>query len=179
VAIPVFSNKTQEVGLETYFTDSLRVEFERSHLAKIVSKNDAQMIVEGTITRMLIVPIGAQLDYTSTTLLTPNPVINPQTGISSSNPLPSTAILNSQYNITVDVHIDARKASDHSVIWSSDFESQRQFSGALLGTPMSAGGVPGVNTSAPLYDQSARQDTVARLARDLMQEAHDRLTENF
>jgi hypothetical protein len=178
VAIPLFSNKTQEVGIETYFTESLRMEFERSRLAKVTSKNDAQVILEGAIvvtgyTGGVAITGG---DQTSKEIRTPYPITLPPSGsgaaTENTNPLPQGTFLNKEYYTTVTVRIVARKVSDSSVLWEGDFSSQRQFFAPLIGTP-------GLNTANPLYINTSRQETVARIAKDLMSEAHDRLTENF
>lgn len=192
VSVPMFLNKTHEVGIETYFTEALRLEFERSDLAKVVDRKDAQVVLEGVITHLSIVPtLQAQPD--SSDLLTPDP-INPATGQpypdpkalraggepeKTFNPLPKHTVLNKQYSVTLTVSVSARRASDHSILWSGNFTSTRPYNGPLLGTPTLLDGTPGINTAAPLYNQVARQDTIARLAKDMMAEAHDRITENF
>src|SRR5262245_23757519 len=56
VAVPVFANKSKDVGIETYFTDALRTQFERSRLAKVTSAADAQMVLEGTIKSVQYLP---------------------------------------------------------------------------------------------------------------------------
>jgi hypothetical protein len=170
VAIPLFLNKTQEAGIETHFTESLRMEFERSRLARVTSKNDAQVILEGTITATSYTG-GVSItggDQSSKEIRTPYPV----DGAANTNPLPQGTFLNKEYYTTVTVRLVARKVSDNSVLWEGDFSSQRQFFAPLIGTP-------GINTANPLYMNTSRQETVARIAKDLMSEAHDRLTENF
>lgn len=171
IAIPTFSNKTQEVGIETYFTEFLRMEFERSGLAKVTSKNDAQVVLEGVVTSTAFVG-GVAItggDAESKEIRTPTRIPGAP---DNPNPLPKGTLLNKEYYSTVVVHIVARKVSDSSVLWEGDFTSQRQFFAPLIG-------LPGLNTANPLYINTARQDTVARIAKDLMSEAHDRLTENF
>ncbi len=176
VAVPMFVNKTKEVGIEPYFTEGLRTEFERSHTAAVTSLADAQLIIEGIITNVTYTPT-IQLSGQSTGLTAPSshlfvvPVPN-GTPAQQTNPLPSTAVLNTQYQIMVNVKIIARKTSDQTVLWTSDFTSQRQYLAPLLGTPV-------INTAAPLYNQNSRIEVITTLAHDMMVEAHDRLTENF
>lgn len=188
VAVPMFVNKTQEVGIEPYFTEALRTEFERSNAATVTNQVDAQLVLEGTILTVTYSP-SIQISNSSTGLITPPshqfslPAPGPNgvgvQNVPQINPLPNAAVLNSQYQVVVTVRIVARKNSDSSVLWTSDFSSQRQYLAPLLGTPMLDNGTPGLNTAAPLYNQSSRNDTISRLAHDMMSEAHDRITENF
>jgi hypothetical protein len=190
VAIPMFSNKTHEVGIEPYFTEALRLEFERSHLATVTSVVDAQLIIEGTIISVTYAP-GAPITSQATGLLTPVQLLgayqNPPPGgtplpapqVPQINPLPVNSVLNSQYTVVVTVRLNARKASDHTVMWSSDFTGQRVYLSPLLGTPTLGDGTPATDTASPLYNQVSRTDTAAKIARDMMSEAHDRITENF
>jgi hypothetical protein len=167
VAIPVFQNKTEEVGIETFFTKSLRTEFERSHLATVTSKNDAQVIIEGVITKSEFVG-GAPTNRDDTAgLQTPN-VLDPN----YPNPLPVGTTLNRSYSSNLVIKIFARKVADNSVLWQGEFTSSRSYNAPLIGSPQFA-------FSNPIYNQSSRISTVEQQAKDLMAEAHDRLTENF
>jgi len=208
LAVPMFNNKTQEVGIEKYFTEYLRTEFERSRIAHITSTNDAQVIVEGTIVSVTY-GVTSQILPGSSDMQTPNP-ISPRTGkpyprdattglpvcddptavtcpggvgtalpAGNLNPLPNTAVLTKQYSVTTFVHIEVKKVADQTVMWRSDFSASRQYLGPLLGTPTLQDGTPGINSSNALYNQSSRDITIGNMARDMMSEAHDRLTENF
>jgi hypothetical protein len=184
VSVPMFSNKTQEVGIEPYFTEALRTEFERSRAAHVTSQVDAQLVLEGTILSVAYTPTII-LNVQSTGLISPvgHQILGaPQPGATpalQTNTLPSTAVLNSQYQVVVTVRINARKNSDHSILWTSDFVSQRQYLAPLLGLPALANGTPALNTASPLYNQASRVETISLLAKDMMAEAHDRITENF
>jgi hypothetical protein len=178
VAVPLFVNKTQEVGVEAYFTESLRTEFERSKLAKVTSKTDAQVILEGTITSVQFTPtllVAAQPpDYSKPDQYQNLEIVAPDTASATgkSNPLPANTILSKEYQTSVTVSIVARKVSDNTVLWRGDFSGQGIYAGPLIGTPS-------LNASNAIYNQSSRQTTVSRIAKDMMSEAHDRLTENF
>jgi hypothetical protein len=162
VAIPMFVNKTQEVGIEPYFTEALRTEFERSNAATVTNKIDAQLILEGTIMTVTYSP-SIQINSTSTGLITPPghqisvPVPTTVNGVTTNvytpqtNPLPANDVLSTQYQVVVTLKLIARKNSDNTVLWSSDFSTQRQYLGPLLGTPTLADGTPGINTASPLY----------------------------
>ncbi len=172
VSVPMFVNKTYEVGIETYFTESLRTEFERSKIAKITSKNDSQIILEGTITSVGFAPGLLVTDQPRDTeqpeIVAPD-TSNPR---GRSNPLPSKTILSKEYSTTVTVRIIAKKVSDNTILWEGDFSGQGTYLGPLIGTPA-------LNASDAIYNQNSRQITVSRIAKDMISEAHDRLTENF
>src|SRR5690606_19261088 len=52
LAVPVFSNKTQEVTIETFFTHSMIMEVEKSSLARVTPKEESQAILMGEITKI-------------------------------------------------------------------------------------------------------------------------------
>jgi hypothetical protein len=52
VAVPVFKNRTPEVGLEVPFTKSMVEEIERGHIASVVSRDESQVVIEGEITNV-------------------------------------------------------------------------------------------------------------------------------
>jgi hypothetical protein len=179
VAVPMFVNKTHEVGIETYFTENLRTEFDRGTGAHLTNSVDAQLVLEGTIVAVTYAPI-VQINNTSTQLVTPALRLIPaQAGTIIPNPLPGASVLNKQYEVVVTVHVDARKNSDNSILWNRDFTYQRPYLAPLLGTPMLANGTPGINSASPLYNQESRNETIADLSHDMMAEAHDVLIENF
>ncbi len=169
IAIPMFANKTSEVGAETYFTEALRVEFERSHLASVTSKADAQVILEGNIDSITFSP-RVQVTAAGKDLSSPRPPrsSNPD----NRNPLPQGTVLNKEYVVTVTVAVVARKVADSQELWSGSFNGQKIYAAPLLGTP-------GISNSSPIYSQNYRVQTIAGLAREMMSEAHDRMTENF
>lgn len=168
ISIPMFHNKTDEVGIETFFTKALRTEFERSNLARVTSSNDAQVILEGTVSMVTYTGSNpTSLGEDSPGIRTPNPV-DPLTP----NPLPKGVTLNRTYTSQVLVKITARKVADNSILWQGDFTSQRNYAAPLIGSPT-------LTSANALYNQNSRIDTMERQAKDLMSEAHDRLTENF
>jgi hypothetical protein len=196
VAIPMFVNDTHEVGVESYFTQALRTEFERSRLARVTSKADAQVILEGTIKSVDFVPGVFVSGGTNTEELTtpnpaptptiipgPTPTPNPITGIAPTatpipplpkNSLPANTTLSKQYTASILVHIIARKVADNTILWTGDFTNSRVYLAPLIGDPRN-----GLNSANSIYNQSSRSLTAAALAKDMMSEAHDRITENF
>jgi hypothetical protein len=174
VAIPMFINDTQEVNLESYFTKALREEFERSKLARVTTKADAQVILEGRVRDATFIP-QVQVTQSNTELTTPNPAQNLDgTKSTTNNPLPSNTYLSKQYTVAVDVSIILRKVADNSILWRGSFTNSRVYLAPLVGNPRN-----GLNSVNAIYNQSSRQLTVSAMAKDLMSEAHDRMTENF
>lgn len=154
LAVPVFKNMTPETGTEVDFTNAMIRELGRSKVATITEKSDAQATLEGTILTINYVPSGQ---------------------LSSSDPrsgLPNNTLLNKSYRVSVLTRITLRRNSDQAVLWSNSFALERVYDAPLLGRE----GLSSVNA---LYNHSARYQTLAMIANDMMAEAHDRLTENF
>jgi hypothetical protein len=166
VSVPVFKNITQETGAEVYFTNGLIEELERSRLVTITSKDNAQVVLEGTITSISY----DESNQTANSSSTPAPNLP-----GTYNPgafLPSNTTLSTEYYITIKVLLAARRTSDQKVIWKSKFESRRPYEAPQLG-------VVSVNASDATYNSSAHYLNIQDMAVDMMSEAHDRLTENF
>jgi TolB-like protein len=151
IAIPVFINQTSEAGVEVYFTNALIRNFERSRLAKILSKDDSQVSLEGFIDKI-------RYDRTS-----------PSTGIEF---MPENAVLSRNYRVVVTAHLVLRRNSDRRVVWQSSFQNESSYAAPQVVAPQ-------VNTVDPLYNHSARHENIAKIADAMMAEAHDRMTENF
>jgi len=162
VSIPTFSNRTSETGAEVAFTNALIREFERSRMAAVVPKNDAQVILEGTV--MSVGYAGTQFPADDPDLV--SPVTNTKTG------LPQEVIFTKEYRVFVTIHLVARKTSDNSVLWESDVSGEKRYNAPLIFNSA-------INEANALYNSSARQQTINRMAEEMMSEAHDRLTENF
>ena len=98
VAIPVFKNKSTEVGVEPLFTNALIRGIERSQAARVTDKETAPVILEGTITRIETLQ-GATKDGKN--LVT----------------LPADSVLVSDYRLRVFAQIKLKRKSDEKVIW--------------------------------------------------------------
>lgn len=160
VAVPIFENRTEEVGVEMDYTNAFVNRMERSKAARIVDKNLAPAVVEGTITNIAIV-LGPGVTGTS------NPAQNKEIP-----KLPEQAVLTTEYRVVVTVRIQLRRTSDQSILWLSTFSGEKTYLGPRIGTAI-------VNSANALYNQSARRDTIKALAEEMMTEAHNRMTENF
>ena len=162
VAVPIFENKSEEVGIEVDFTNAFVNRMERSKAAHIVDKNMAPAVIEGSIERVLVTlgpgVTGVGKDNKDANKEIPN--------------LPEQAVLSTEYHVVVYAKIILRRTSDQSVLWQSAFSGEKSYQGPRIGTPI-------VNSANALYNQSARRDTIRQLAEDMMTEAHNRMTENF
>ncbi len=156
VAVPVFQNKTKEVGMERYFTDALVREFDRSQVAQVVDRAGAPIVIEGTI---------KSIDFKPSSLISAN---------SDSNiiKLPSNTVLAAEYQVLISTHVALRRISDQKILWQGDFNSEQVYQAPQVG-------IGTLNTVDPLYNHSAHKTVVEQLAKDMMNDAHDRMTENF
>jgi hypothetical protein len=149
VSIPVFKNMTMEPGIEISFTNSLRQEFERSKIARLTAHSEAEAELEGRISSLQYLPGGPK-----------------ESG------MPTGAVLASQYRILIEVEIVLKAIVSGKVLWSGKFSGERTYIAPQVTTA-------GVNSVNPLYNLSARRQNIDVLATTLMNEAHDRVTENF
>lgn len=155
VAIPMFKNLSQEVGIEPYFTNSLITRFSRSAVAKVSDKDSSPLVLNGTIMKVQTVN-GPAVKNTGTQLPT----------------LPNDAVLITEYRLIVTTHMELKRRSDDKIMWRGDFKNEKVYTPPRIGTPV-------VNSANATYNQSVRMETISRLAEEMMNEAHDRMTENF
>lgn len=153
MAIPIFVNRTAEVGVEVAFTNAMIREFEQSQIAEVVSSDIAPLRLEGEIESIKYVSRAA--------------------GQKKEIPaLPTNTVLTTSYQLVVNTKLRLRRASDQAVLWEGIVTNEKVYSAPQIGTPV-------VNSANVLYNQSARQQNLSALASDMMEEAHDRMTENF
>ena len=153
VAIPMFKNKTSEVGIEPMFTNALIRRFERSQVAAVTTSDTAPVVLDGTIKKIDIVSQGVR---DNTQLLT----------------LPPDAVLSTDYRVTIASQIMLKRKSDDRVIWQGSFQGEKVYHVPQIGTAI-------VNSADATYNQSALMQAIDDIAEQMMLEAHDRITENF
>lgn len=154
VAIPVFQNKSLEAGIETFFTNALVREFQRGRVGRVTSKSDAQTTLEGSV---------ESVKYTV------NSQVNKALGAAY---LPENTVYNSDYTILVALSLKLRRNSDQKILWEGNFSGERTYLAPAIG-------IEGVNSANATYNQSARYQNIESMASELMNEAHNRITENF
>lgn len=155
MAIPVFKNLTQEVGVEMPFTNALIRRFARSQAARVSDKESSPLTLEGTILT-INVNDGPKVTNQADGLIT----------------LPNNAVLTTEYRIVVGAKLILRRKSDEKVVWEGGFSSEKVYAAPRIGAPV-------LNSANATYNHSARMQTISLLAEEMMNEAHDRITENF
>ncbi len=156
IAVPVFKNNSDEVGIEVQFTNAMIQEFERSRVARVVDRSRAPVILEGSI---VSVSTNTGTGVTG----------GSDSGIPS---LPEKSVLTTEYRLVVNCRVLLRRASDNAVLWEGNFSNERAYAPPRIGAA-------GVNSANALYNRSVRLQTIAQLAELIMEEAHNRITENF
>jgi hypothetical protein len=154
VAIPLFKNLTDEVGIEAPFTDSLIRRFARSQVARVTNR-EAPLTLEGTIRRIETVS---------------GPAVTNQKG--QLETLPEQAVLTTEYRLVVTTELILKRKSDERIVWQGSFTNEKVYPAPRIGVAV-------LNSADATYNQSVRMETITRLAEEMMAEAHDRITENF
>lgn len=154
VAVPVFKNRTPEVGLEAYFTKSMVEEIERGHIASVVNREDSQVVIEGEITDVSYAKGAA---------------ISKEAGFSN---MPEDTELSKEYRIFVVTLVKVRRRSDDKVIWEGSFSNERRYPAPQITRESET-------SLNALYNHSSRHQNIELMAKDLMAEAYSNMTENF
>ena len=154
MTVPIFKNYSQEVGSEVPFTNALIQEFERSKVGRVVTPNLAEVVLEGEI-RSIEYKGGGKFEL-----------------VNKDNSVATGPVLAAAYEVAVVVGVTVRRLSDKSILWAGEFRRSSSYTAPQVT-------LTGINTVNPLYNLSARRQTLELLANDMMAEAHDRITENF
>jgi TolB-like protein len=155
ISIPVFKNKSQEVGIEVAYTNALTQEFQRSRIARIVDNSLSEVAVIGQIDSVQYIPGAKRV-----------------AGDSAAPYLPDGTVIASEYRILVGVTVKLVRQADGTELWTGNFSLERTYAAPQVT-------LAGVNSVNPLYNLSARRQNIDIMANDMMIEAHDRITENF
>ena len=159
VFVNMFENQSQEVGAEAFFTSALITELQRSGFVVVTEKDSAEVVIDGLILDVL--------NSGSVSIPTFHEVDNINKEAKSFQ-----ASMFTEYLLTVSANLKVRRTRDNKVIWQTYLQNQRGYRGPLLKKD-------GLRSSNPLYNQSTKSQTMRLLAKDMMAEAFDRLTENF
>jgi len=150
----MFENKTQEVGVEVYFTNALTRQFYRSKVAKILKGEKADVVLRGRIDSITYIN-SAQASGPKELAL-----------------LPENTVLTTDYRVRVRSHLILKRQSDKKVLWADDFSGERVYSAPQIS-------LPGANSANANYNESAQAEILKAIAQEMMAEAHERMTENF
>lgn len=155
IGIPVFKNLSKEVMVETYFTNALLQEFERSKVVQIVPEPLAEATMYGVIKK---------IEYLAD--------INSMTLGKETQFQPAETVLTGSYQVRVEVELKLIRNGDQKLLWFSDYSKSKTYSAPQVTLPI-------VNSVNPLYNLSARRQLLEQVSLDLMSEAHDRMLDKF
>ncbi len=155
VAIPMFKNRSSEVGIEPFFTNSLIRRFSRSEVARVTEKDSSPLILLGSIEAVQTIN---------------GPSIN--NGSRQATDLPNQVVLITEYRLLVKTNIVLKRKSDDKIMWQGNFSNQKVYASPRVGSDV-------INSANATYNQSVKMETISLLADEMMAEAHDRMTENF
>lgn len=154
IAIPIFKNSTQEPNIEVYFTNALMQEFLRSPVAEVTQEGNADILVNAVITDLTYKPLGEKTKDSG--------LVN----------LPIGSVLATNYAIYLTVNITLMSTRDGKVLWQQAFSNEKIYQAPQVTKPI-------INSVNPIYNLSARRQSIELLATTMMQEAFNRMTENF
>lgn len=157
VEIPLFKNLSQEPGVEVAFTNSLIQEFERNKVAQVVDslhQPASPVVVRGEI---------SSIQYLASA---------PVQKTEQAPYLPEGAVIASAYRVVVTTTVTIVEKSSGKILWTSSFMGESSYAAPQVT-------IARLNSVNPLYNLSSRRRIIESIARDLMVEAHDRMTENF
>ncbi len=150
IAIPIFSNLTQEPTIEVPFTQALIAELEKSKIAQLTDPRFAEVIALGKIKSVEYLPSGRR----------------------EGGGLPLGAVLASEYRIVLTMELSLKKVSDQTIVWSSVFQGERTYIAPQVTQPV-------VNTVNANYNHSARRLNIETLSKQMVAEAYSQMTEGF
>lgn len=155
VQIPLFKNKSIEPEIESYFTNSLKTEALKSSIVNLQdTEAGSEAILQGTI---LSVDVFSEESVVEA---------------ADSKYLPSDTVITTQYRVTVSVGLELKRTGSSEVLWSGRFTQAKNYSTPQITLPV-------INTANSLYNFSAKRQTLNSISKDMMQEAFDRMLENF
>lgn len=156
VFVKLFENQTQEVGIEPDLTNAFIQELSRSGVATVTNEDGADLVVVGTI---------HTVDYLAKT------PVNMSSSINGPDGKAAQRSMYTEYQTRVTIVLKAVDKQDRE-LWQGQFMGERNYKAPQLT-------IYGLRTANPLYNQNARRQTIAAIAKDVAFEAVSRMTENF
>lgn len=155
IQIPVFKNESPEVGVETFFTNSLKSEALRSRFVRLQNEeSSAEAVLQGTIKSITVIADESVIEAKNTQYM------------------PTETVLATQYKVTVNVDVVLKRRGSTEVLWSGSFRQESNYSAPQITLPV-------INTANALYNVSAKRQTLDAIAKEMMQAAFDRMVEDF
>ncbi len=156
VFVKLFENQTREVSIEQELTNAFIQEIARSGVGTVTNEADADLVIEGiihTIDFLAKTPILLQSS-------TPSP---------GGQPVERSMYTEYQTRVTIVLKAVDKQGKE---LWQGQFMGERNYKAPQMT-------LYGLRTVNPLYNQNARRQTVAAIAKDVAFEAVGRMTENF
>ena len=153
VTVPIFKNRSHDPKIEIYFTNAFKEELFRAKVAEVTAEKVAPVTLKGVINSVRYIPTS-------------------QVNNATIAQLPDKAVLTSSYTVRVHVTLKVERNADKKVIWRHDFNGVRGYTAPRLGTEE-------INSVNALYNHSARLQTIQLMAKSMMKEAYNQMTENF
>ena len=157
VAVLLFKNETQEVGLEKDFTNALIRQFQESQVAKIVDVSLSSVILRGSIKQVVYKP---------------NSFIESRRLPDGRLSLPPSTALASSYDVIVRLNLKLAQKDTGKVIWERNMKEESSYHSPQIG-------ISRLNSSNALYNHIARKDSIKEIAKEMMSKAHDLMIEQF
>lgn len=155
IQIPLFKNNSNEVGAETYFTNSLKTEAIRSKIVQVKNEeSDVEAVLQGHIRDISIIADESVIEAKNTTYL------------------PTENVLATQYRVTATVLLELKRRNSTELLYSGQFVQTMNYSAPQITLPV-------INTANSLYNESAKRQTLDAISKELMQAAFDRMVEDF
>ena len=151
----MFKNLSSEVGIETFFTNSLIRRFSRSQVARVTERESSPLVLLGFIDAVETVN-GPAVTNSASQL----------------RQLPDQAVLITEYRMVIRTRLVLKRKSDDKIMWQGAFNNEKVYAPPRIGGEI-------VNSANATYNQSMKMETISLLAEEMMAEAHDRMTENF
>lgn len=152
IHVKMFENRTQEVGIESDFTNSFVSELARTGIADVTAEHDADAYLVGIIH----------------TVDSPGTSSRPMAD-AAANGNRATLFTDYQTRVTIVLRLLDKNNKE---LWQGQVLGERNYKAPQLT-------LPSLRTANPLYNQSARRQNLKEISKTMASEAVLRMTENF
>lgn len=150
IFVKIFENRTQEVGIETEFTNACIQELSRSGVATVTNEAHADVVLEGVI---------HSVSYLGKSAVGFETTPGQQRSLFTE--------YQAQVNLVFKVFDQQKKE-----LWQGQIIGERNYKAPQMRTM-------GLSTANPLYNQSARRQVMKLIAKEIATETVGDMTENF
>lgn len=154
IYLPVFQNDSDLTGIEVVFTNALKYEFKLSRAATLKGPKASQAKLVGVVKSIETL---SEAQFTAD---------------DDNNNLPQNTVLDTIYRLVAHVDLSLIDLNSGETVWTKKFNAEKVYDAPQL-TKES------VNSSNPLYNESAKRQFLSVLAKEMMREAHSQLSERF